>query len=1712
MSKLYSHLIGAQSGDTGPDRATIEDWLVRTLAATLSLESAELDIQEPLKSYGLASVDAIGLSGDLEDWLGREISPTLVYDYPTVEQLARYLAGETPASITEMVEPSRQHTNTAEPVAIIGMACRFPGEASSPAAFWDLLRRGADARTEIPAERWSIDEFYNPDPNAPGKMYTRYGCLLPTIERFDADFFGLSPHETTRMDPQQRLLLEVAWEALENAGLAASTLAKSQTGVFLGMMQNHEYAQLQIQQGDKTYLDDPYFGIGSAASIASGRLPYLLDLHGPALAIDTACSSSLVATHLACQSLRQNESQLALVGGVNMVLLPENMVNACKMQMLAPDGRCKTFDASADGFVMGEGCGFVVLKRLSEAEADHDTILAVIRGSAVNQDGRSNGMTAPNRLAQETVIRQALHNAGVAPDEVSYVEAHGSGTPLGDPIEIEALHNVLGQHRRPEEYLLVGSVKTNIGHLAGAAGIAGLIKTVLALQNREIPAHLHLTTPNPHISWQKQSVTIPTSTIPWQSERTTRIAGVSSFGWSGTNAHIVLEEAPTRQASINETVPTHTRPWHLFPLSARTKTALNSAVANLRTHLQEQPALSLADVAYTLQSGRNAFEHRQVFLARTHADVLEQLQEHKQEQVPRRPQTRRDQPVAFLFPGTGEQYLGLAQELYQQEATFREIIDECCTHLQTSAHLDLRQLLFNSHKQPVKNGPAKANDLNLRALLAGNGNGRNGNGHSHTPDVTNNESLQEKIRQTDIAQPAIFVIEYALARLLMEWGLSPQAMLGYSLGEYVAACLAGVFSLEDALALVARRAQLIQAQQNGAMLAVMLSEEAALEFVNERVGLAIINAPRTCVLAGPEEALAETRQVLTRRDIAFQQVETTHAFHSSMLAPIQAELTALAQTIQLNIPAIPYISNVTGTWITPEQATNPAYWAEHMCQTVRFADGVAAVLQETEYLLVEVGPGQALGSFVRQHPFCDRERMQRIFATLPSAREHRQGQSEQVALLTTLGKFWLAGGTIDWNAFHKDELRQRVSLPTYPFERQSYWPELRPSQSTPVTSANPSSVAVESEGKRPKNDWFYQPIWKQAAGIRHISEGTALTQQECWLVLVDNYGVGSSIITNLRQQNQHVIAVMPGAAFSQQSQENYSLRPAERSDYAALFKELRTRGLTIKRILHLWTLTGPDLTQSATTQELLQYGFYSLLALSQALGDQGSAACEINIVTNDLLDVTGNEHLQPDKATLLGPCRVIPQEYPHLTCRIIDISLEEMSGHEQKDSRIKQLLPELITRSTGEVAALRGNRYWEQTFEQVSLPEQTSGIALRERGVYLITGGLGGIGLALAEHLVRSKNARLILVGRTALPDRSRWNELLHQDETGESTQQIRQLLALEALGAEMLICSADVCNEQTMREVVQQAIARFGVLHGCFHAAGVPGNGLIQFKTPERAAHVLEPKVQGTLTLERVLRDVELDFLVLFSSTTAVTGSPGQVDYCAANAFLDAYASNQRKSSDRVISLNWSEWQWNAWGESVANFGELGNFLRENRRRYGLTFAEGMEALERALSCRQAQLLISAQALDQLIHLSKSLSQAGLWQEKDQEQQSKTKHPRPELASSYVAPGNTMERQIAKIWEELLGFEQIGIQDNFFDLGGNSLIGINLISRLRTMFNIEDLPTYILFEAPSISAMASHLSLSRKQPITSDDKTRERSNKRRESLKQRMHEPRKTR
>jgi len=961
--------------------AQIREWLSNQIAERMGINPEEIDPKLPFQNFGLDSKEAVNLSGDLETLLDRRLSPTLLWQYPNIEALSEYLGSDAPSSQDEGKENSAQGS---EAVAVVGMACRFPGSPDLE-SFWNLLREGRDGVVEVPPGRWNISAYYHPDPATPGKMNIRTGGFLGSIDGFDANFFGISPREANRMDPQQRLLLEVAWQALENAAIVPDRLAGSKTGVFVGISST-EYSHLQFSDPFRV---DAYAGTGNAHSVAANRISYLLDLRGPSLAIDTACSSSLVAIHLASQSLKRGECHLAMAGGVNLLLSPELTLAFSQARMMSSKGRCATFDASADGYVRGEGAGVVILKRLSDALRDGDRIWAIVPGSAVNQDGRTNGLTAPNPSAQQAVVREALHQAGILPADLDFVEAHGTGTPLGDPIELTALGEVLKEGRSDESPCLVGSVKTNIGHLESAAGVAGFIKAALALYHGQIPPHLHFTKISEHIPFSSLPVKIPVELTPWPASGS-RYAGVSSFGFGGTNAHIILSQAPNVKGE-----PRAERSQHLLKLTAKSAESLQQSATQTLQFLNENPDVSLSALCHTANAGRSDFENRAVVLAENAEEMKTALTQFlggvASPSVKTAVVKRRVKPkIGFLFTGQGSQYPGMGLKLYQAEPKFKKVLDECDDVL--------RPILGRS----------------LLALM-----------HGKDPDPS-------LIHETGFTQPALYALGVALAELMRSWGIQPDFVMGHSVGEYVAASVAGVFSREEGLKLIAERGRLMQElPKNGGMLAARMGEAQAAETVSayaDEVSLAAVNGPQSVVFSGKKERIDALERELSARGVGVQPLTVSHAFHSPLMDPILKPFEEKASQIHFKTPRIPVISNLTGR-ILESGEISPAYWRKHLREAVRFADGIRFLADRGSEIFLELGPKPVLLGMGKR---CFDRAPGLWLSALDSNRDDEKN------LLATLGDLYLQGIPVDWKGLDSTP-HAPVSLPPYPFEEKRCW-------------------------------------------------------------------------------------------------------------------------------------------------------------------------------------------------------------------------------------------------------------------------------------------------------------------------------------------------------------------------------------------------------------------------------------------------------------------------------------------------------------------------------------------------------------------------------------------------------------------------------------------------------------------------------------------------
>ena len=1515
----------------------------------------------------------------------------------------------------DKVDDMQESTNI--DIAIIGMACRFPG-ANDIASFWHNLQEGVESIAFLSDDTLRARGVPSEALNDP--CYIKAVARLEDVDRFDASFFGYTPREAAETDPQHRLFLEVAWQALEDAGYDPSRYADP-IGVYAGCGVN-TYLLLNLLSGGRS-MDKQ--DISSLQGLMNGNnkdsmtmtVAYKLDLRGPGMTVQTACSTSLAATHVACRALLNHEADMAIAGGAWVNLLHEDGYYYQPGAILSPDGHCRAFDAKAAGTVIGSGVGIVVLKRLADALADGDTIHAVIKGSAINNDGSAKaGYTAPSIEGQAEVILAAQAIAGISADTISYIEAHGTGTTLGDPIEIAALTQAFRESTDRRGFCGVGSVKTNVGHLDAAAGVAGLIKTALSLKYRMLPPSLNFEQPNPQINFASSPFYVNTECKIWPESSTPRRAGVSSFGIGGTNVHMIVEEAPSNESSGPA------RDWQLLMLSARSQAALEHAVERLQQHLTAHPEQPLADVAYTLQVGRKQFSHRAIALCHDHEDAMTLLQNRESDRFLIQQIAAENRPVTFMFPGQGAQHIDMARDLYQREPIFRQEFDHCLRLLQPHLAFDLLTILYPG------------------------------------ADEANRSAASARLEQTEVTQPALFVIEYALAQLWIAWGIQPASMIGHSVGEYVAACLAGVFSLEDALRLVALRGRLLQQMETGTMLAVMLSEAELASYQFEDCDLAAVNGPVLCVLSGPLAAIEAVEKKLANDQVGYRRLHVSHAFHSRMAEPMLPAFVEQIAKSKLHPPKIPFFSNLSGEWITPQEATDAHYWGRHVRETVRFNDGLHVLLHDPAQILLEVGPGETLTTLAQRHPSAKPEQL--ILSSLPHP---GKSHSAQKHLSLSLGKLWLNGLTIDWQHFYAHERRHRVPLPTYPFERQSYWIKADDGQDAVKTGASFAARAKEAKQTDLSsiNDWFYLPSWRRAEQISF--ESFLPETSSAYLIFSDEQIVGAALIEHLRLFGIEPIVVSSGAAFRRINAHRYQLCPENPHDFDQLLHSIRDDGNTVGHIFHLWSLSTEDKAVSQTNN--LASDFYSLFYLARALEATQALVpsvkkISITMVTNQMEDVTGNETLCPDKALLYGPYKVIPQEYSNVACHLIDIDLQV--GDSMARLRLaRQILAESQSDSATTVVAYRGPHRWVQYFE----PMQHSTIVknrLKSGGVYLITGGLGGVGLTLAEHLARTQQAKLVLLGRSPVPARERWPDILSgigkDSALGRKLEKIRQL---EALGAEVLVVNADIAKQGELKAAVSLARQLFGTIDGVVHAAGEVSSGLIATKTEEVMARVFAPKVSGMRALQAVFKDDPLDFILLCSSLATIAGGLSKIDYCAANAYLDAVAhAAYRESSYPVISVNWDSWR---------EVGMAANM--DMPEGVGITPQAGAEVFERIVNGPHLpQVIVST--LDLLTRLSQT-QQDLIAQPFTFTAPVKTaRFPRPALPTAFKSPESELEENIAETWRSLLGMDAIGVDDNLFELGGDSLLGIQLLSRVRTRFSVELHPADF-FRSPTIAGLA---------------------------------------
>lgn len=1356
-------------------------------------------------------------------------------------------------------------------VAIVGMALRVPGAATTD-QFWHSLKAGVESIRTVPDEEAlaageSAVRLQHPN-------YVGRTADVADMELFDAEFFGLSPKEAAIMDPQHRKFLECAWEAMEAAGRTPNTLA-GPIGVFAGCGMG-SYFYFNICSNPQLVDETGMFLLrhtGNDKDFLATRASFSFDLRGPSVNVQTACSTSLVAVHYACQSLLSGECDMALAGGSTIELPHRRGYVFQDGEILSPDGHCRPFDHRAAGTVFGSGAGVVVLRRLADAIADGDIIHGVIKASAVNNDGASKaGYLAPSVTGQAEAIIEAQGLGGIDADTIQFVECHGTGTALGDPIEIEALTQAFRQSTSKTGFCHVGSVKSNIGHLDTAAGVVGLIKATLAVQHGEIPPTLGFEKPNPAIDFTGSPFLVNSQLEPWPTVMGPRRAAVNSLGVGGTNAHVIIEEAP--RTSFNAAAAGDAGSILVF--SAKSRKALDEQVVRLGQALESNPDLTTLDAAHTLLKGRKHFEHRRVVAVRGRDDALAVLPGNDEKRIFSHTVIDGTAEAVFMFPGGGAQHVGMVQSLYREDARFKAWIEEGLSYLPSKAATDIRAAWFAEDSQSEA----------AQAFLL--------------------PSLQ---------LPAILIAEIATARLWMHWGLRPSALIGHSMGENAAACIAGVMSYRDVVNLVRLRGELFDSVEPGGMLSVPLSASQLQSLLPPELDLASVNAPELCVVSGRDADLDRFASELAQRGIDTSRIQINIAAHSRMLDAVLPRFEAFLREIRLSAPTIPILSNLTGEPLSDNDARDPRYWVQHLRSTVLFAKGMAKLADGPARVYIEVGPGRALSSLAKAQPGIEANQ---VINTLPHP-EHET--DDRIHFLSAVGRAWALGlpiEPVDPDASAKGRL---VTLPTYAFQRQRYF--IEPNK---TVSVHEDTAALLRQADM--RDWGFRPCWRQVASDAPLDSEL---EPSSWLVFLDETGIGERLVARLRQKGHEVTTVSVGDGFEQISPQSYQLCPEDgKAGYDALVSSLVAGTGFPSQVVHLWLVTADETHRRGSSffEKTQEHGFYSLFHLAQAMGDAAVADVHMTVVTNGMQRL-GDEPLPyPGKATVLGPALVIPKELDGVTVRVIDTEVPlakqdhdrrwwkrdapvaSSRGHIGDTADFEFLWEEMSSSPVSEVVAYRRGRRFKAGHMPLPLMEASSNPQFRSGGVYLLTGGLGDLSLVIARELIERYQARVILVGRTKLPERGEW-QLYRRLHRGDDriARAIKVLQEFEAQGAEVLYAAADVCNAEQMATAIAEGKQRFGTIHGVLHTAGAVKDNLIQLKSRDEIEKVLAPKVYGTDVLHRLLKDEPLELLVLFSSSSTDIAPAGQVDYVAANAYLNAYAESAAAEGRRTVAVHWGIW-----------------------------------------------------------------------------------------------------------------------------------------------------------------------------------------------------------
>nr|WP_315248556.1 polyketide synthase [uncultured Flavobacterium sp.] len=1489
-------------------------------------------------------------------------------------------------------------------VAIIGLGCNFPG-AENIQEFWENLCESKDSISSI-SEEQIIAEGIDLA-TIKKKNYIKAASVINNPYDFDASFFYLSKKEAEKMDPQLRTFLETSWTALEDAGYNSEKY-KGNIGVFSSSLMstyllNNVYTSKENYDGDIDALISDISGrMGNDSNYLSTRTSFHLNLTGPSISVQTACSSSLVAVHLASQSILNGECDMALAGGVAL-RFPMNVGYLYeKDSILSSDGKCRAFDADASGTIFGNGCGVVILKRYEDAINDRDNILAIIKGSAMNNDGSDKiGYVSPSENGLTRVISEAVAVAQIDRNSISYIEAHGTGTIMGDTIELKALNNVFSGDIGRDVPFAIGSVKTNIGHLSVAAGIAGLIKTTLMLQNKKIPATLNFDSLNPNCEFENSPFYVNTKLKEWETEnQVPRRAGVTSMGMGGTNVHIIMEEHLNTEISTSDVSNSS-----IIALSAKTPEALSKARINLAEFLETNTHINLADISYTNILGRRTFDYRLV----TVADNLKQLKENlysNSSTILYKDGHPSEKPFVFMFPGQGSQYENMGKDLYKSNPTFKKTYDFCLKIIDSNLGINLAEPLLN------------------------------------------NQVIDHK--DTKHIQLSLFVFEYSLAMVLIEIGIKPSALIGHSLGEYVAACISGVFSIEDVLKIISKRGELMEQISNGKMLAISSTYEVVKKIIGEKVDVAAVNEASVCVISGDDNSVNEIFEILQNEGIPSKYLNSSHAFHSKMMQPIVIDFVEYVRQFQLNAPTIPFVSNVSGDWINPNDAQNPQYWGDHIVSTVKFSKGIDVLLNDVDNIFIEVGPGSTLSNYVRRNPNKERGRV-----ILSSIGKTLGGKFENIEFKNLLGRLWLEGINIKWETYFQWEGdKNRVSLPTYPFQRETY---------SVLRNNSYNNKKISQNVKLDMQDWLFTPSWKSKD---NFSDKKKLVLDEPLLVFANDTQHSKNIIGFLQKNDFSNVYLVYHSDFLSVEQDVAFIRADQQNDYNVLIKNLKDSGRIPKHIIHTWLVGEKDDDKNEynlfeNVNHWHKMGSLSAVFLAKSLGFYNIVSqIKFDIISSDLYIILGSENDNPNKSTILPVSKVISQEYPHITCCILDIEYTNMNI-----SNFELLIENIFSNNINSLA-VRWPNIWKQDFQKYEEPIVNSQDVLnniKQGGIYLVTGGIGDIGISISKMLSQKYNAKLIIVFRDKLPEKKEWERIISEGKEEKQIKHIQNILALEAINADFTLYNIDVSSLIQMKELVEKIEADKGNINGVIHCAGLPGekwDRTIALTNEETFEWHYQSKVYGQLVLEQLFTDRNLDFVILMSSIASALGGLRLLPYACANSYMGYAASsiNHIKQKNVWTAIHWDVWQHHQ--DEKRALSNIGKMMDDKT----VLHDEGLAIIEHIMNnrFRPSQIIVSTWdlqlRLDQWVKYISSSEKLSV-----------------DIDYSHISTSenngdNEIMFFVMELFTKILGNVEISDDADFFELGGDSLISVSLLSKVRDRFEIDiSLANFLDNPTPSI-------------------------------------------